>query len=321
MGVRDLSLRDLTYVVAVAEERHFGRAAEHCHISQPALSAQIRKIERVIGAKLFERNRRRVLLTSVGERIVSQAQTVLWEADRLDELARSADGVLAGPLRLGLILTLGPYLLPHLLGPLREQYPDLELILTEGLTEQLLEALRAGRLDAVLFTPLRDTTGVELEILFFEPFLLAAPSSHPLSTQRELTVEDLKREEMVLLNDGHCLRDQALEALQFCPSQRAGKERLQTAGLETLRHLVASGVGYSLLPRLAVRADPQLSDLLVYRTFDGKQPGRDVALCWREGSPYRADLAALAELVRNCLPDGLTTRSSEGSLEEARQTA
>jgi len=317
MSVRDLSLRDLTYIVAVAQERHFGRAAEHCHISQPALSAQVRKIERVIGVKLFERNRRRVLLTPVGERIIDQAQMVLWEADRLDEFARSAAGVLVGPFRLGLILTLGPYLLPHLLGPLRERYPDLELILTEGLTEQLLDALRAGRLDAVLFTPMPGIGGIELEVLFFEPFLLATPRSHPLSTKSLLTVEDLKREEMVLLNDGHCLRDQTL---QFCPSQRAGKERLQTAGLETLRHLVASGVGYSLLPRLSVRDDPQLSDLLVYRAFDGTQPGRDVALCWREGSPHRADLTNLADLVRDCLPKGLTVRP-RGAMGVSSRTA
>ncbi|MEM7356870.1 MAG: LysR substrate-binding domain-containing protein [Acidobacteriota bacterium] len=318
MGVRDLSLRDLTYVVAVAEERHFGRAAEHCHISQPALSAQVRKVERVLGAKLFERNRRRVLLTQVGERVVDQAWAVLREADHLGELARSAGGVLVGPFRLGLILTLGPYLLPHLLGPLRELYPDLELILTEGLTEQLLDALRGGRLDAVLFAPLPDTTGFEIEVLFFEPFLLATPHSHPLSTKRRLTLEDLKREEMVLLNDGHCLREQTL---QFCPSQRAGKERLQTAGLETLRHLVASGAGYSLLPSLAVRKDPQLSDLLVYRAFDGPQPGRDVALCWREGSPRRVDLTALAALVRDCLPEGLPLRSGDGFTAANSRTA
>ncbi|MEM7584317.1 MAG: LysR substrate-binding domain-containing protein [Acidobacteriota bacterium] len=307
MGVRDLSLRDLTYVVAVADNRHFGRAAESCHISQPALSAQVRKIERVIGAKLFERNRRRVLMTAVGERIVDQARDVLWEADRLGELALSAGGLLVGPLRLGLILTLGPYLLPHFLAPLREQYPDLELILTEGLTGQLLDALRSGRLDAVVLTPLLGTNGIEIEALFFEPFLLATPRSHPLSTKRRLTVEDLKREEMVLLNDGHCLRDQTL---QFCPTQRAAKERLQTAGLETLRHLVASGVGYSLLPKLAVRETPELSDLLVYRAFEGTQPGRDVALCWRKGSPRRADLAALAGLVRDSLPEGLGARGA-----------
>ena len=298
-------MRDLTYIVAVAEERHFGRAAEQCHVSQPALSAQVRKIERVIGAKIFERNRRRVLLTEAGERLVEQIRVVLQEADRIGDLARSSGDVLSGPFRLGLILTLGPYLLPHLLAPLRERYPDVELILTEGLTEQLLDALRAGRLDAVLLAPLPDASGIEIEVLFFESFLLAAPRSHPLASKSPLTVEDLKREEMVLLTDGHCLRDQAL---QFCPSERSGKERLQTAGLETLRHLVASGAGYSLVPRLAVREDPQLADLLVYRAFDGQQPGRDVALCWREGSPREADLAALRDLVRDCLPQGLTAR-------------
>ena len=202
-------------------------------------------------------------------------------------------------------MTLGPYLLPHLLAPLRARYPDLELILTEGLTQQLLEALRAGRLDAVLLAPLADAGGLELEVLFFEPFLLAVPRSHPLAAKSRVRVEDLRREQMVLLTDGHCLREQAL---QFCPSGRADRERLQTAGLETLRHLVASGAGYSLVPRLAVREDPQLADLLAYRGFEGPQPGREIALVWRQGSPRREDLAALGALVRESLPQGLNEK-------------
>jgi len=302
MGVRDLSLRDLTYLVAVADERHFGRAAESCYVSQPSLSAQIQKVEQVLGTRIFERDRRRVLLSAPGERLVEQARCVLEAADRLGELALVAHGVLTGPFRLGLIATLGPYLLPHLLEPLRKGFPDLELIVTEDLTESLLANLRQGELDAVLLSPLDEDGALERRLLFFEPFLLAVPADHPLAQRSPLTMKDLCREEMVLLHDGHCLRDQALD---FCPSARAGRERLQTASLETLRHLVASGAGYSLLPLLAVREDPQLARLLVYRPFDDGRPGREIALTWRKGSPRDADLDTLCELVRAHLPEGV----------------
>jgi len=304
MGVRDLSLRDLTYLVAVDDERHFGRAAESCYVSQPSLSAQIRKVEQVLGTRIFERDRRRVLLTVAGDRLVEQARRVLAEADRLGELARIAQGVLTGPFRLGLIATLGPYLLPYLLEPLRKGYPELELIVTEDLTESLLSSLRQGELDAVLLSPLDQDGTLELRRLFFEPFLLAVPADHPLARCSPLEMKDLCREEMVLLHDGHCLRDQALE---LCPSARAGRERLQTASLETLRHLVASGAGYSLVPRLAVREDPQLARLLVYRLFDADRPGREIGLTWRKGSPRDADMNALCEVVRDHLPEGVET--------------
>ncbi len=310
MGVRDLSLRDLTYLVAVADERHFGRAAEACFVSQPALSGQIQKIEKVLGRTVFERDRRRVLVTAVGEQLVRQARRVLREADRLGELAQIAQGVLTGPFRLGLIATLGPYLLPHLLRPLRRDYPSLELLLTEGLTAGLLEDLKGGRLDAIVLALPIEHRGLGVEPLFVEPFLLATPSSHPFATKDSVGVDDLRRADMVLLTEGHCLRDQALE---LCPSGREGRERLQTASLETLLHLIASDAGYSLVPSLAARKDPQLEGLLSYRPLDGEAPGRVIAMVWREGSPRSADLEALATVIRENRPEGLLEAEPPGS--------
>ena len=302
MNISYLTLRDLEYVVAVADCRHFGKAAESCHVSQPALSAQIKKVEDFLGLQLFERSNRNVVITPLGKLVARQARIVLEEAQKIAALAKS-NSPLSGTLRLGVIATLGPYLMPHLLGALRKQFPNLEFLLKEGITGQLVEDLRTGALDAVLAAPTFDSDGLKLIPLFREPFLLAAPKGHALASKRPLRAKDLHSEDMVLLEDGHCLRDQTI---QVCPSNRRGKFReFHATSLETLRHLVATGFGYSLIPQLAVQGDSRLKNLITYRPFEGKPVGRTIVLVCRERFGRMADIDALVNFIRENLPEGV----------------
>ncbi|PGH55359.1 LysR family transcriptional regulator [Azospirillum palustre] len=304
-----LSLRDLEYVVAVAELRHFGRAAERCAVSQPSLSAQIRKLEELLGLSLFERTSRKVLLTPRGEAIVAQARIVLEEARRLLALANGSDGALSGRLRLAAIQTLGPYLFPHILPQLRSAWPELTLILSEGRTDSLLDELRDGRLDAVLLALPVEADGLTAEALFFEPFLLAHPAGHRLCGAPHLSLGDLDPAELLLLEEGHCLRDQALAACGL--SARGGG--VHATGLETLRHMVAAGAGCTLMPLLATRGDEgrtaTVGGLVDYRPFDGtsaggRPPGRVIGLVWRSSDPRDRGLRDLAALLHRTLPPG-----------------
>ncbi len=306
MTLAGLSLRDLEYVVAVAELRHFGRAAERCAVSQPSLSAQIRKLEETLGLALFERTSRKVLLTPRGEPIVAQARVVLDEARRLMALADGSDGRLTGRLRLAAIHTLGPYLFPHILPPLRSVWPDLTLILSEGRTDALLEELRDGRIDAVLLALPVESDGLVAEPLFFEPFLLAHPVGHRLCGTPGLSLGDLDAGELLLLEEGHCLRDQALAACGL--TARGGG--VHATGLETLRHMVAAGAGCTLMPLLATRgvdgSTAGVGGLVEYRPFDGgKLPGRVVGLVWRASDPRDRGLRDLADLLRRSAPAGM----------------
>lgn len=312
MNIAGLTLRDLQYVVALADHRHFGKAARACHVSQPALSGQIKKIEQYLGVTLFERKLRRpapaaaatrpgsITLTEVGEAVVQQARIVLEEAEKIVTAAKSTRAPLAGPFRLGAIATLGPYLMPYLLGPLRKHFPKLALNLTEGLTDDLLDELRAGRLDAVLAAQTFDPDGLYMTRLFEEPFLLTAPKNHPLLANEPVKVSELRASEMVLLEDGHCLRDQTIAV---CPPNRRGHiKEMHAASLETLRHLVASGAGYTLIPLLAVSDDPRLKDLIRYRRLEGKNTARTIVLACRRRFPRRHEVELLAEFIRTHIP-------------------
>jgi LysR family hydrogen peroxide-inducible transcriptional activator len=298
--INALTLRDLEYVVAVAERRHFGQAAAACHVSQPALSAQVRKVEDALGVRLFERTNRRVEVTAIGEQVAAQARVVLDEAQRLGTVAARTLGPLVGPYRLGAIQTVGPYLLPFVLGPLRREFPRLELVLREGLTQDLVRELKTGGLDAVLAAATFTDPAVRQVPLFVEPFQLLAPRGHPLVTRRSLRASDLDARDMLLLEDGHCLADQALD---LCPAgRRRGARRVHVTSLETLRHLVAAGGGYTIVPALAVADDPRLRRLVQHRRFDGRAPGRTIVLATREPLGRTADAEALADLIRRHLP-------------------
>jgi LysR family hydrogen peroxide-inducible transcriptional activator len=311
LSLAGLSLRDLEYLVAVAELRHFGHAANQCGVSQPALSGQIRKLEELLGTPVFERAGKKVLMTARGDALVGQARRVLAEARQLMELARDLNEPLTGRLCLSAIQTLGPYLFPHVLRPLRDQFPRLDLILGEGRTEELLASLRDGRIDAVLAAlPITDRT-LTAEPLFFEPFLLAHPAGHRLESSPAVTIADLPVEGLMLLEEGHCLRDQAL-ALCGAGGSAAPRARHATS-LETLRHMVAAGAGHTLMPALAAGEGDTLGGLIVYRPFTPDPPGRTVALVWR-ASDQRANqfhlladcLAGAALAARSPRPLGLT---------------
>lgn len=303
MNVTALSLRDLDYVVAVEEERHFGRAAARCNVSQPALSAQIRKLEDALGLPLFERTSRRVLPTAAGAAVVRQARVVLGEAQALLEIARArAPTTFSGRLALAAIQTLGPYLFPLVLRALRDAFPQLALSLSEGRTAELLEGLRDGRIDAALLSRPFDESGLAVAPIFAEPFWLACPAEHALARAAPLVASDLAGPDLLLLDEGNCLRDQALAA---CGTSAAGRH---ATSLETLRSMVAAGGGYTLLPRLAVREGDDPSGLLVCRPLPpdrhGEGPGRVVTLAWRASDPRGPGFRELAEFFRTHAPDG-----------------
>jgi LysR family hydrogen peroxide-inducible transcriptional activator len=297
MNIQWLTIRDLQYVVAVAEELHFGRAARRCAVTQPALSAQIKKLEDQLGTRLFERTQRQVLLTEPGARLVEQARIVLEEAQKIPAIARQRETPLTGPLRLGAIASVGPYLFPRLLSGIRKRFPDLELFIQEGFTDSLIHQLRQGQLDAVIASPTFDRSGLREEKLYFEAFVLAAPKGHPLMKTRRLHGQDLHAHEMVLLEDGHCLKDQTL---QLCGSGRRQRAKgFQAASIETLRQMVAVGMGYTILPRLAVpEKSPPLKDLIDYRPFDESQVGRTIALYTKERFSRPSDIEALVQFIR-----------------------
>jgi len=297
-----MNLRDLRYLVALAEALHFGKAAEACHVSQPTLSTQIKKLEDELGVSLVERAPRHVMLTPAGRDIATRARRVLAEVDQMRETARRTSDPEAGTVRLGLFPTLGPYLLPHVVPRIRARFPRLELLLVEEKTEAVLHMLRDGKLDAaVLAMPLHEDW-LETEFLFEEPFLLAVPEGHPLAGQRNLTLANLGDQHLLLLEEGHCLRDQALEV---CHLAGAGeKEGFRATSLETLRQMVAAGVGVTLLPMLAVKPPVSPSENIRLLAFKDPAPTRRLAMVWRKTSAMAAFLHDLAGVLRD-LPPGL----------------
>lgn len=302
MSVTRLGFRDLQYVIAVAEQGSISRAAEVCAITQPALSERIKRIENTLGVTLFERNKRRIRQTDAGERLVHKARELLDEAAEIDEIVSTKREPLSGPLLVGVIATLGPYLMPHVLPELRRQYPKLELVLHEGLTDSLLAKLQAGSLDLVIAAAPLPGGFIRQRTLFHEPFVLALPIHHELACRDTVAASDLSGSEMVLLQDGHCLSGQALDV---CPAnQRQNRNRLHAMSLETLRHMVASGAGYSLLPSLAVGKNPPLRKLISYRTLHGDHDyGRQIVLASRKSFVRDTDVELFAQLVQSSIPD------------------
>ncbi len=306
MALSWLTVRDLEYVVAVSQTLHFGKAAQACRVSQPALSVQIKKVEDLLGVQIFERTNRRVSVGEKGRAIVQQAQRILEEVNRLSDLGGEDTAPLSGALRLGCIATLGPYLMPHLLPGLRKAFPKARFLLKEGLTNGLLDELRHGELDMVLAADTFKDDSLRVQPVFFEPFFLTTPKGHELSKKDPLQLRDMRADEMVLLEDGHCLSDQTLG---LC-ARGKGKTRqtFQATSLETLRHLVASGAGYTLIPALAVRAESRLNSLVTYRPFPkgvAKDVGRKIVLVSRKSYGRIVDVDAMASFLTSHLPDGV----------------
>ncbi|GLQ95766.1 DNA-binding transcriptional regulator OxyR [Dyella mobilis] len=311
-----MNLRDLQYLVALAEHRHFGRAAEASFVSQPTLSTQIKKLEDELGVALVERTPRKVLLTEVGKEIAKRAREVLNEIEQIKGIARRTVDPESGTVRLGIFPTLGPYLLPHVVPMVHERFPRLELLLVEEKTEVLLHRLREGKLDAaVLALPLHDDN-LHAEFLFEEPFLLAVPQSHPLAKRPQLKLNDLSDQSLLLLEDGHCLRDQALEV---CHMAGAGeKSGFRATSLETLRQMVAANVGITLLPTLAVKPPVAQAPNLQLVEFSGHAPSRRIAMVWRKSSAMGAFLKQLADVFKT-LPRDLLDPHSSASASTAKR--
>lgn len=297
----DLSLAELHAAVAVANTGHFGRAAENLRIPQPTLSARIRRVETALSTQLFERTGRRFFITPEGERILPLIRALLADADALTASADSASKR-ASPLRLGVIPTLGPYLMPHLLLPLRRHEPALALSITERRTARLLESLKDGTIDAaILSLPLKADALASIP-LFDEPFRLIAARGSQILSCRSLAPGGMCACDMVLLEEGHCLRQQTLD---LCGKRGGTSPRLVTASIETLKYLVAAGEGYSLLPHLACDLPGPLSELLDVREFDEAPPVRRIALCFRRTLARRSDVHRLAEFIRRHPPPGV----------------
>ncbi|MBP8097828.1 MAG: LysR family transcriptional regulator [Arenimonas sp.] len=292
-----MNLRDLRYLIALADLRHFGHAAEACHVSQPTLSTQIRKLEEELGVALVERAPRHVMLTPVGVDIAERARRVLADVEQMREMARRTTDPEAGSVRLGMFPTLGPYLLPHVVPKIRARFPRLELLLIEEKTATLLGMLRAGQLDAaVLALPLHEDW-LETEFLFEEPFMLAVPGNHRLASHKDLQLSELADQNLLLLEEGHCLRDQALEV---CSLAGAGeKEGFRATSLETLRQMVAAGVGLTLLPMLAVKPPVPNSESIQLLSFKDPPPTRRLAMVWRRSSAMGPFLRQLAGVLRD----------------------
>ena len=290
-----MNLRDLKYLVALADLRHFGKAAEACFVSQPTLSTQIRKLEDELGVALVERAPRKVMLTAVGQDVVQRARRIVADVEQMKEAARRSRDPESGSLRLGVFPTLGPYLLPHVVPQLRERFPHLELLLVEEKSDVLLQSLREGKLDAALLAlPVHDEQ-LHAEFLFEEPFVFAAPVRHPLAAQDSLAMSQISDETLLLLEDGHCLRDQALDVCRLSGAQE--KSGFRATSLETLRQMVAAGVGVTLLPALSVHEPIAQSPNIRLLPFRDPPPRRQIALVWRKSSATDEFLRRLAEAI------------------------
>jgi LysR family hydrogen peroxide-inducible transcriptional activator len=291
----DLKLKDLRYLVAVADTKHFGRAAERSFVSQPTLSAQLKKLEEYLGVQLIERAPKRVSLTAAGEEIVERARRILDAGDEIVELARGHRDPLAGRLKLALLPTIGPYLLPNVAGKLRKGLPRLELMLYEYQTDPMLEKLHSGEIDVGILALPAQMDGCDTYELYKEPFMVAMPAGHRLSSRATIKVEDLQHETLLLLEDGHCLRDQALE---ICSSvDLHEKQDFRATSLETLRQMVAAGVGITLLPELAGRGAYGNARGVAIKPFARPVPTRTIGAVWRKSSARREAILALAKLI------------------------
>jgi len=302
-----MTLTELKYIVAVAREKHFGRAAEACFVSQPTLSVAIKKLEEELDVKLFERGVSEISVTPLGQEIVRQAQQVLEQAQAIREIAKRGKDPVSGPLRLGIIYTIGPYLLPDLVRQSIERVPQMPLMLQENFTAKLLEMLRTGELDcAIMAEPFPDT-GLAIAPLYDEPFVAAVPKDHPLAKRKSISAEELKNETMLLLGTGHCFRDHVLEVCpeyaRFSSDTEGIRKSFEGSSLETIKHMVASGMGVTVVPQLSVPADAQPH--VKYVKFSPPVPTRRVVLAWRRTFTRYEAIAALRNSIYACALPGV----------------
>jgi len=316
-----MTLTELKYIIAVARERHFGRAAEACFVSQPTLSVAIRKLEEELGVSVFERGGSEVGVTAIGKRLVAQAQRVLEESEQLREIARQGHDPLVGPLRVGVIHTVGPYLLPHLIPQHIARTPQMPLLLQENFTVHLLELLRQREIDcAILALPLPGT-GLDIRPLYDENFVVAVPRDHPWVNRTAIPASELKQQTMLLLGNGHCFRDQVLEVCPELSHFSAASDGIQRtfegSSLETIRHMVAAGIGVTVLPATVLPATPNDADLLRYIPFEMPAPERRIVLAWRKGFARMSAIDTLVQAVRACPLSGARMLIDDGGTQPA----
>lgn len=296
-----MNLRDLRYFVALADTKHFGKAAERCYVSQPTLSAQIKKLETYLGVQLLERHPRRVQLTETGAKIVPLARRMLQESDEIVALARNEHDPLSGKINVALIPTIGPYLLPLAMRRLRKQLPRLKLMLYEYQTQSLLEKLRAGDIELGILALPVPLDGLESRSLYEEPFTVAVPSTSELAKKSNVKLDDLNGETVLLLEDGHCLRDQALDVCSRVDAKES--EDYRATSLETLRQMVAAGLGITLLPELATRGPFGSGHGLAVKTFNRPVPFRTVGAVWRKSSARAEAINAICDVIETTMKE------------------
>jgi LysR family transcriptional regulator, hydrogen peroxide-inducible genes activator len=305
-----MTLTELKYIVAVAREKHFGRAAEACFVSQPTLSVAVKKLEEELDVKLFERGANEVSVTPLGEQIVRQAQQVIEQAATIKEIAKRGKDPISGPLRLGIIYTIGPYLLPDLVRQAIQRVPQMPLMLQENFTARLLEMLRTGELDcAIMAEPFPDT-GLAIAPLYDEPFMAAVPTGHALAKRKSISAEELKQETMLLLGTGHCFRDHVLEVcpeyarfVSDSPNHEGIRKSFEGSSLETIKYMVASGMGVTVVPCLSVPKEAQPH--IRYLKFSAPVPTRRVVLAWRRSFTRYEAIAALRNAIYACALPGV----------------
>ncbi|MDR2189069.1 MAG: hydrogen peroxide-inducible genes activator [Azonexus sp.] len=303
-----MTLTEMRYLVALARERHFGRAAEACRISQPTLSVAIKKVEGQIGAALFERTTADVRITALGERIVDQARRVLEEAVKLEEIADASSDTMSGQLRVGIIYTIAPYLLPQLIPALNREAPAMPLFLKEDFTANLIPALKSGELDVIAIALPFAEPGLVAQPVYDEPFRVIVPVKHPWASRPEIPADDLAGQNLLLLGQGNCFRDQVLESCPRLNGQETQAHSLEGSSLETIRYMVASGAGVAVMPSIA--ADPLIEREPLVRVlpFAGQSPKRTVGLVWRVTYPRPQAIDALRAAVLSCSLPGVTVR-------------
>lgn len=296
-----MTLSEFRYIVAVAKELHFGRAAEKCFVSQPTLSVAVKKIEEELGVSIFERHQHDISVTPIGQEIVKQAELILNETNNLKEIAKQNKDELKGELKLGVIYTIGPYLLPKLIPSINKKAPNLVLLIEEDYTKNLGVKLKSGEIDiAILSNPFEDS-GIETEVLYKEPFQVALPAGHALTKKKKLKAADLMNDTMLLLKSGNCFRDQIVE---LCPScinpiseDKKIQKSLESSSIETIRQMVAAGVGITILPGLSTETETGLNNILEYRPFSNPVPYREVIIAYRKSFPRKKAI----ELIKNSI--------------------
>ncbi|WIO74379.1 LysR substrate-binding domain-containing protein [Porticoccaceae bacterium LTM1] len=296
-----MTLTELRYIVTLAQEQHFGRAADRCHVSQPTLSIAVKKLEQELGIELFERTKNSVRPTPTGEKVIAQAQRVLEETSAIHDIASEGHDQLITPLHVGAIFTIGPYLYPHFIPKLRKLTPQMPLVVEEGFTATLRKRLRNGELDVIIIALPFTEPDVVTQPLYEEPFVVLMPESHPLANQEFIKPQDLDNENVLLMGEGHCFRDQVLEALPNLREPKPDSTNIRThtegSSLETMRHMVASGLGISVLPMSAALGSDSYRSTLVTRPFADPVPSRTAALAWRASFPRHKAIDALREAI------------------------